>query len=299
MPEPIQSIHHISAIVGNPQENYDFYRHVLGLRLIKQTVNFDDPSVYHLYFSDQKSDPTFVLTFFPWDNQKTGNKGGGQPGRIAFAIPNGTIDYWKNILHGKGVTFTESTLFGNIGIEFSDPHQLDLALVETDQESDNPDIYGFYGLILQSHDYHATKRLLLDKMGALLVHETQAHLHFELTGRDRQRILLAKQSLPLGQFGIGTVHHVAWAVSSPENLEKWRHSLKEKAYSVTPVKDRKYFKSIYLKENGGIVFEFASLGPGFTVDEPFDQLGGHLQLPEQYENRRLEIKQHLPPLQIN
>ncbi|MGF3065860.1 VOC family protein [Facklamia sp. P12945] len=294
MVDKIQSIHHISAIVGNVQENYDFYTKVLGLKLVKQTVNFDDPSVYHTYFANSKVDNGTIMTFFPWDNDHKGTKGGGQVGRIAFSIPKGSLTAWQNQLEKHEITYHKSNMFSAATLEFSDPHDLDIALVEAETSSDNNEIIGFYGLVLLSTNPQGTLDLLTREMGAKLVEEADEYLHIELSGPEKHRVLLLKKAQPLGRFGISTVHHVAWSVDRLTDLQAWHDHLKEANYHLTPVKDRKYFKSIYLREKGGIIFEFATKEPGFQVDEDFDHLGSQLKLPEQFESKRSEIESSLP-----
>ncbi|MCR8968501.1 VOC family protein [Facklamia sp. 7083-14-GEN3] len=299
MVEKIQSIHHISAIVGNVQENYDFYTNILGLKLVKQTVNFDDPSVYHTYFANSNVDNGTIMTFFPWENEHKGTKGGGQVGRIAFSIPKGSVAQWEAQLEKHNISYQKSEMFAATTLEFSDPHDLDIALVESEVNSENNEILGFYGLVLLSTNPQGTLDLLTREMGAKLVEEADEYLHIELTGPEKHRVLLFKKALPLGRFGISTVHHVAWSVDQLTDLQAWRDYLKDANYHLTPVKDRKYFKSIYLREKGGIIFEFATKEPGFQVDEDFDQLGSQLKLPEQFESKRAEIESSLPDFKVD
>lgn len=296
--KPIQRIHHISAIVGDPNENLRFYRDVLGLRLIKQTVNFDDPSVYHLYFADYDVTPGTIMTFFPWPNNNYGWKGSGQVGRIAFRIPKGSVEYWKEHLTAESLTFKQTNLFGNTTLEFQDIHQLDLALVEGDTEADTPAILGFHGSILLSANPKETNDLLTTQMGLTRVTVEGDYHHFETVGKEKHRILTPILPQPGGRFGIGTVHHIAWSVPDIKALEDWQTKLRGEGFGATMIKDRNYFESVYLKERGRVIFEFATDGPGFMIDETFDELGQTLQLPAQYEHMREEYTRLLPELDV-
>ncbi|WP_156299416.1 VOC family protein [Streptobacillus canis] len=294
--EKIQRIHHISAIVGAAQENLDFYRNILNLRLIKRTVNFDDPNVYHLYFSNQKMENGTIMTFFPWENAHFGRKGSGQVGRIAFKIPKGSLEYWKNRLNEKNISFEESDLFFNKGIFFQDVHTLDLALVEGDEEADNNDIIGFYGSFLLSFKPEETANTLENDLGLEEVLRDDNYIHFKTLGEEKHHIIIPRKAAELGTWGVGTVHHIAWSVQNDEMHKMWQDYLISEGYGVTEVKDRNYFNAIYLKERGHIIFELATDTPGFGVDEPIETLGTQLKLPPQYEQYRDQIENNLKPL---
>ncbi|MGD6772476.1 VOC family protein [Staphylococcus simulans] len=296
--ENIKRIHHISAIVGDAQENLDFYRNVLGLQLIKQTVNFDDPGVYHLYFSRQDDDKRMVMTFFNWPNQHKGRVGSGQVGRIAFRIPKGSMDAWEAHLNEQGIETKISGLFDEATLEFNDVHGLALALVEGQEEAEDNAIIGFHGTELLSADPAGTRSTLVDDMGLSVVSENPSKIHLETEGEEKHQIIMSAQPLPKGLFGVGTVHHVAWSIPTEAEHLEWQKHMEDHGYFVTEVKDRNYFKAIYFKEKGDIVFEMATDGPGFAVDEPKDQLGQHLQLPPQYEDRREALTQNLKPLKL-
>ncbi len=296
MLEPIKRIHHISAIVGKSKENLAFYRDVLGLKLIKKTVNFDDPSVYHLYFTDQNEESDAVMTFFPWENAFEGRKGSGQVGRIAFSIPNGSIDYWKNQLADANVDVKETTLFGATTLEFNDPHTLELALVETDHVSDNTQILNFYGAVLNSANPEATARLLTEHLGLKSLESDEDYLRFETIGTERHHIIVPLETMERGRWGLGTVHHIAWSIPNDEQHKAWQDYLMDNGYGVTEIKDRNYFKAIYMKEDGHVIFEYATDGPGFAIDESPEELGKKLMLPPQYEPNRQQIEANLPSL---
>src|SRR5699024_3534209 len=219
-----------------------FYRDVLGLRLIKQTVNFDDSGVYHLYFGDYHGNPGTIITFFPWTNDNYGRKGSGQVGKIAFRVPKNSLDHWQEHLTNQNIEVHKTKLFGKDTLEFEDIHGLELAIVEGDTTADCPDILSFHGATLWSGDPEATETLLTDLMGLEKLNHDDDYLHYQTVGEEK--------------------------------------------FQVTDVRDRNYFKSIYTSEAGNIVFEFATDGPGFDVDEDVASLGTALKLPEQYEHRR-------------
>ncbi len=294
--EAIKNIHHISAIVGHPKENKQFYQEVLNLRLIKKTVNFDDPGTYHLYFSNDNVDPGTVITFFPWANAREGRVGSGQVGRIAFRIPKNSKDYWIQRLKDHHVEVTETSLFQRPTIEFEDIHGLDLALVESDEESETNSILGFHGSVLLSLRPIETLKELVDDLGLVELEHTEDAFHFETVGELKHHIIIPKTPMREGRWGVGTVHHIAWSVDD-ENVQKdWQNYLVGEGYHVTEVKDRNYFKAVYTKERGHIIFEFATVGPGFDRDEPKDQLGQKLMLPPQFEANREALVSKLPEL---
>lgn len=292
----IQHIHHISAIVGNAQENVDFYRDVLQLRLVKQTVNFDDSSVYHLYFGNQKAEDGSLMTFFPWDKVAPGQKGSGQVGHIAFRLPKGSIDYWKKRLVVHQVSYKESKWFDHQALFFQDRHGLNLALVEGDEVAEEAAILGFHGAELLSSNPEGSKDFLTAFMGLDLLAETESAYHLVTIGVLGHEIIIPKHSLDKGTWGPGTVHHIAWNVLDQEELVAYAQLFKNEGYYPTSERDRKYFRSIYLRESGHIIYEFATQGPGMTVDEPFEELGKNLQLSKVFENRRAAIMEKLKPL---
>lgn len=295
----MKHIHHISAIVGHPQETIDFYQKILRLSLVKQTVNFDDKDIYHLYFARRNGEPEGAITFFNWTYPEAeGVVGSGQIGRIAFRVPKGSLNRWKKHLDSHDIIYDTTKLFGKETLEFNDYHHLDLALVEGETESDTDDIEGFHGTIILSKAAQQSADDLDVFLGLKKIEEDEDYWHFETVGEKKHRVLVKKEALPMRRLGIGTVHHVAWAVADENELERWQKALQEKGYGHTPIKNRKYFHSIYYREPGKVVFEIATEGPGFTVDEPLDQLGKKLQLPEQFEESRAEIEAHLPDIHI-
>ncbi|MGT2744491.1 VOC family protein [Streptococcus phocae subsp. phocae] len=297
--ETIQNIHHISAIIGNVHENLAFYRNILKLRLVKQTVNFDDPNVYHLYFANQAADNGTLITFFPWDGAEPGRKGSAQVGRIAFRVPKGALSFWKQQLQDHQVPFKETNWFQAPALFFQDLHSLDLALVESDDSHSDPAILGFHGAILLSNDYTASQQFLKHYMGLVDVDQDDNYLRLKTVGDLAHEILLPKTSFDRGSWGPGTGHHIAWNVADLDALKTYQKGFEADRFHVTVVRDRKYFQSIYLRESGKVIYEFATTGPGMAVDESIDQLGQHLQLPDMYESRRSEIVNNLDPLNLD
>lgn len=291
---PINRIHHVSAIVGSSQENLWFYRTVLKLRLIKQTVNFDDPSVYHLYFDNHNKKA--VVTFFPWENARFGKKGGGQVGRIAFRVPKGSLGYWEERLRSFNIPYERNNLFIDNTIIFTDMHTLDLALVESNVNAETQDILDFHGVVLLSTKPDKTKSLLTNELGLVNFHKDDEFSHFKTDSEEAHHILVTNNATPIGSWGVGTVHHVAWSLDTDEEQMEWQSYLSKKGFGVTEVKDRNYFNAIYMREHGGIIFEYATVNPGFSVDELEEDLGTQLKLPKQYEPMREEIESRLVPL---
>lgn len=293
--QAIQRIHHISAIVGHPQENLSFYRNLLGLRLVKKTVNYENPDVYHLYFGNEKGDIGTLMTFFPRNDMDQGRQGSGQVGRIAFAVPKGSLSEWEDYLAEKGIAVEKSQLFFKPTLEFSDPHQLKLALVESDEEAADSSITGFYGVVLESEQPSDSLKFLTEVYQVPILDESSSHYLLKMKGEEGHKLLIPKEVLEKGKLGVGTVHHIAWSVEDNQALEAWAERLKEDFY-LTELKDRKYFSSLYFLSKDKIIYEMASDEPGLDVDEPLSELGQNLQLPPFYEEKRQEIEANLPKL---
>ncbi|MGX6961183.1 VOC family protein [Vagococcus xieshaowenii] len=294
----INKIHHISAIVGDVQENLNFYRDILGLRLIKQTVNFDDPSTYHLYFANDNEKMGTVITFFPWQNAYAGRVGGGQVGKIAFSIPKGSLTSWEDNFKQLQIPFTREPVFSGAQLHFSDPHGLSLSLVESTEASDNEAITDIHGVELLSTDYQQTLTSLTKHLGMSDAYEEADVSRIFIRGESVQEIVLPKTNFNIGRFGVGTVHHIAWSVPNDIKQMLWQDKLMALQYGVTEIKDRRYFKAIYLKEFGNIIFELATETPGFTIDESLEHLGETLMLPSQFESLREQIMAQLPELKV-
>ncbi|RFU65325.1 ring-cleaving dioxygenase [Peribacillus glennii] len=305
MKKQTTGIHHITAIVGNPQENVDFYAGVLGMRLVKKTVNFDDPGTYHLYFGDEKGSPGTIMTFFPWPNAYRGKIGGGQVGATLLIVPEGTLGFWEERLGVFNIPFIKSSRFGEDYLAFEDPHGLKLELSARNEgrksewsfggvSHDNA-IKGFGGAVLLSARPEKTMELLVDVMGLEKVGEDAEYVRFRSNGDIGNTIDVQKTALPPGSMGVGIVHHIAWRAEDFEDHESWRQYLANAGYGVTPVIDRQYFNAIYFREEGQILFEIATDPPGFTRDESAEEMGRRLLLPPWLEERRAHIEAALLP----
>ena len=308
MTKKTMGIHHITSIVGNPQENVDFYAGVLGLRLIKKTVNFDDPATYHLYFGDEGGKPGTVITFFPWANAHKGKVGDGQVGVTSYLVPSGAMEFWEKRLEKFDLSFRKTERFGEKYLEFDDPHGLHLEIVEREEGELNtrsfggvtPDvaIKGFGGATLLSKQPEKTAELLEKVMGLEKVGEDGDLMRFQSSGDIGNIIDLKLSSVGSGQMGVGTVHHIAWRANDDEDLLDWKKHVEGNKYGVSPVRDRNYFNAIYFKEDGDILFEISTDTPGFAHDESQETMGEKLMLPEQYESRREKIEEILLPFEV-
>ncbi|MCC3647122.1 MULTISPECIES: ring-cleaving dioxygenase [Bacillaceae] len=308
MNKAISGIHHISAIVGHPQENIDFYAGVLGLRMVKQTVNFDDPGTYHLYFGNNEGKPGTIITFFPWANAFQGEIGDGQVGVTSYAIPRGALEFWKDRFKKFKISYTMEKRFSEESIRFQDPHGLVLEMVERDEGETNiwtfggitPDVAvkGFAGATLYSSQPEQTAHLLESVMGLERIGEEGEIIRFQSSAPIGNVIDLKKTSGKRGRMGVGTVHHIAWRAEDDQDQLEWREYVRSNGYGVTPVRDRNYFNAIYFREHGEILFEIATDLPGFAHDESPGEMGEKLMLPEQYENMRDRIERKLIPIEV-
>ena len=309
---PILGLHHVTAIASDPQRNLDFYTQVLGLRLVKLTVNFDDPGTYHFYFGDGEGHPGTILTFFPWPGAKRGAAGNGQTTETAFAVPLGSLDFWRARLEANGVKSEPLTEhFGDAGLRFEDPDGMVVALIEDTSAPElliwreggvpaKAGIRGFHSVTLSLDGYEPTAQLLTEQMGFRLEKSEGPRHRFLVDdgGAGRTLDLVCQPAGPQARSGAGTVHHIAWRVTDDAAQETRRNQLTAARYNVSPVMDREYFHSIYFREPGGVLFEIATDPPGFTVDEPLESLGTHLKLPAQYESARQQIEKIVLPLQL-
>jgi len=313
MANPLLGIHHITAIAGNPQGNLDFYSGVLGLRLVKRTVNFDDPETYHLYYGDEVGHPGTILTFFPWTNAPRGRQGAGQATVIAFSIPQDSLGYWMERLKAFAVPFDVPVKrFDEEVLPLTDPDGLQFELVtdpvagqrsawENGPVQPRHAIRGFYGLTLTERSFDATSQLLIDVMGFQPVGESGSRCRLkvgESLGDQAMVDILTQPEASRGQVAVGTVHHVAWRTSDDIAQLDWRSGLAGRGINVTQVMDRQYFRSIYYREPGGVLFEIATDPPGFTTDENTAELGTTLKLPPWLEPRRDHLINVLPAIQI-
>jgi glyoxalase family protein len=308
----ILGIHHITALARDPQRNVDFYTEALGLRLVKRTVNFDDPGTYHLYYGDELGRPGTIMTFFPWPGSFQGYRGAGQATVTSFRVPNGALGYWRDRLTGLEVKYDEpSARFEREVLVFYDPDGLKLELVADDGGEDFrpwsgapvPSEYairGFAGLTLTESDLRSTARFLSDVMRFGLTGEEDNRLRFAAGSGDGAAAVEVEERRggSPGRIAAGTVHHVAWRVADDGAQSEWQESLSTAGVRVTPVRDRQYFRSIYFHEPSGVLFEIATDPPGFTLDEAREELGGSLRLPPWLESSRADIEQVLPPLAL-
>jgi glyoxalase family protein len=294
----LEGIHHITAITADAQENVDFYAGVLGLRLVKKTVNQDNPTVYHLFFADENGSAGSDLTFFEFPGVPPGRAGAGDVHRIVWRVGQpDSLDFWTERLTAHG---RDPERAGE-GLRFTDPEGLEheLLVVEVSDEpliADHPEVPGEYAL----QGFHAVRaysgapEASSDLLEALEFERTEAG--WEARGEERGGFY-AYDDPPSerSQQGAGSVHHVAWA-STFEDHEQWRERAISAGAQPTPVIDRFYFRSIYFREPSGVLFEIATLGPGFTVDEPLEHLGEKLSLPPDYEHLRSEVEPNLRPV---
>ena len=308
MGKKTMGIHHITAIVGQPQENVDFYAGVLGLRLVKQTVNFDDPGTYHLYFGNEGGKPGTIITFFPWADAYQGKIGGGQVGVTSYVVPKGAMKFWEKRLEKFNISFIKMERFGETYLEFDDPHGLHLEIVEREEGELNtwsfgevsPEvaIKGFGGATLLSTQPKQTAELLEKVMGLEFVAEEDDFIRFRSSADIGNIIDLKLTTIARGQMGVGIVHHIAWRASDDNDQLDWKKYIEGNGYGVTPVQDRNYFNAIYFREHGEILFEIATDPPGFAHDESHETMGKKLMLPEQYEINRSKIEQVLLPFEV-
>jgi glyoxalase family protein len=311
--QPILGIHHVTAIASDPQRNLDFYTEVLGLRLVKRTVNFDDPGTYHFYFGDEVGSPGSILTFFPWPGAARGSRGAGQVEVTSFSIPEGSLKYWEERLLASGTLVEKSgKRFGEEVLTLSDPDGLKLELV-AHSETDAPDhiwkhgsvpseqaIRRFYSVTLCENKIEDTVSVL-ETMGFRKIGEEGNRLRFDVGqgGASARADVLFDPKAKYGHVAAGSVHHVAWRVTGDESQKSWRNLLLKKHLNVTPVMDRCYFHSIYFLEPGGVLFELATDPPGFATDETVATLGETLKLPPWLESKRKHIEQILPAIELH
>ncbi|WP_413377694.1 ring-cleaving dioxygenase [Alkalihalobacillus sp. 1P02AB] len=303
-----KGIHHITAIVGDPQENVDFYAGVLGLRLVKKTVNFDDPGTYHLYFGNEDGHPGTIMTFFNWVGAYQGEVGGGQVGVTQFVVPTDALSFWEKRLEKFDIPVKKKVRFGESYLQFSDPHGLRLELVERGsgnaskwpfgEVSLDVAIKGFGGATLLSARPHETANLLTEVMGLEKVGEEGGWMRFKSIGEIGNIIDLNITAVGRGQMGVGTVHHIAWRAHDDADQLEWQDYVRSNGYGVTPVQDRNYFNAIYFREHGEILFEIATDPPGFAHDESQETMGAQLMLPVQYEPHRAKIERELLPFDV-
>jgi glyoxalase family protein len=308
--EPLKGIHHVTAMAGDPQTNVDFYCGVLGLRLVKLTVNFDDPNTYHLYYGDAIGSPGTILTFFPLGQNSRGTIGTGEVTTVSFAVPKGSLRFWEEHLEKQSVAGTTGVeRWGFTRMELHDPDGIRLEIVEDPAPrpfsfwkgggiAESFAIRGLFGITMSVASGANSVRFLVDRLGAKPEATAEGSELFALGEPERagfvEVVTLGQRRR--GQIGPGTVHHVAWRVANEDEQLAWQSKLSQSGVGVTPVRDRKYFRSIYFREPGEVLFEIATDPPGFTVDEPRDSLGSKLQLPQWLECERPFLHKLLSPI---
>jgi glyoxalase family protein len=312
MDNRVSGLHHITAIAGHAQRNYDFYGKVLGLRFIKKTVNFDDPGTYHFYFGDETGTPGSILTFFPWEGVRKGSQGPGMATEIGYSVPAGSFAFWADRLKQNNVRITgEGTRLGEQYLSFEDPDGLPLSLIapstgdnrkpwETNDVKASVATRGFHSVTLSLRSIAPTAKVLEDILGYALQSQEGNRFRYRTDAVSGASVVdvLETPSLPAGINAGGTIHHIAFRVQNEDVLMAYREKVVAAGLHITPKIDRNYFFSLYFREPGGVLFELATDNPGFSVDEPVSELGTHLKLPPQYEGRRHEIEEVLPRLEV-
>jgi glyoxalase family protein len=308
----IIGMHHVTAIASYPQRNLDFYSSVLGLHLVKLTVNFDDPGSYHFYFGDEIGRPGSILTFFPWPGSRAGRRGTGQAAQVSFRVGPGALPYWQDRLVRHEVTVDRpAERFNEPLLSFMDPDGLLVELIERD-DNDGPDpwqegiveaeyaIRGLHSVTLFERNAARTAEFLTEVLGFQAGESKGSRGRFlsSRMGAGNSIDVVDMPSVPAGLTGAGTVHHVALRAETAEQQLEWRSRIIDAGLTVTPVLDRQYFQSIYFREPGGTLFEIATDLPGFAIDEPAAGLGMELKLPPWLEAQRAEIVNELPRLRL-
>jgi glyoxalase family protein len=309
MTDSTPGLHHVTAIAGDPQANADFYVETLGLRFVKRTVNHDDTNTYHFYFGDYEGTPGTNITFFPWsDSGRDGQFGAGQTRDTAYLIPPESVDFWVQRLDEQGVAVEESERFGDTVIRFSDPDGIGLELVASEHArdsdavswpdgpvSENHQLRGFHSVTLAVRDFGPTEEILTEVLGYEHVGDDGDRRRYQTPAGGPHSILdLVQTDAGRGTMGVGTVHHVAFTAENVDELEAYKEAYADHGLSASGPIDRKYFQSLYCREPGGVLFEIATDGPGFDVDEDVEDLGSSLVLPEWLEAERAEIEAALP-----
>ncbi len=314
MQPTISGIHHVTAITADAQKNIDFYCGVLGLRLVKLTVNFDDPRSYHLYYGDELGRPGTIMTFFAWPGLVRGRIGPPQVTATAFAIPELSLTYWSDRLAEKGVEVQGIVeRFGQKVLQCADPDGMDIEVVGVRDSAGQPWLNGgvpvehairsIHSVSISEEGYERTAELLTDVMGFIEQESEGNRFRYRAGTPDSFEFasnidVVCSPDARHGLMGSGIVHHVAFRTPDDTQQRRWREIAAQRGFNVSPIMDRKYFHSIYFREPGGVLFEIATDGPGFTIDEPAEQLGSGLMLPSQYESRRDAIERALPPVKL-
>lgn len=310
MENTINGIHHITAIAGGAKKNYDFYTRILGLRMVKKTVNFDDPQTYHLYYGDEVGTPGTILTFFPWQGITAGRRGARQVTEIGYSVPEGSLDFWLKRFEDNNVLYNKpAEKFGEQYLTVLDPDGLKLELTvpkkddtrlpwETTEVKTENATRGFHNITITTNKIDATAKILTDVFGYRLLEQHVNRYRFITDAVDNAAIvdLVEVAGEVAGHVAGGSVHHVAFRVKNEEILIQYREKIAALGLHITDKIDRNYFYSLYFREPGGVLFELATDNPGFSVDESVAELGSGLKLPAQYEKMRGELEKSLPSL---
>ncbi|HEY0297828.1 MAG TPA: ring-cleaving dioxygenase [Arachidicoccus sp.] len=308
----ITGIHHVTGITGGAQKNLEFYAGILGLRLVKKTVNFDASSVYHLYYGDESGSPGSILTFFPYEGLTEGRHGKGMLNTTTFSASMSSLDFWLQRLKKFSIPFKQpqERFDGEAVVYFEDTDGLGLELIFNDKDNrkghtndniieDNA-IKGFYNVEIWEEGYERTAALLTNQLYHTLIAEKGNRFRFAATDVPGNYVdLVCSPDSLKGLAGSGTVHHIAFSTPDAEAQAQVKKNIIERGLNTTPVLDRKYFKSVYFREPGGVLFEVATALPGFSVDEPAAHLGENLMLPEWLEKERSRLEANLPALHID
>ncbi|WP_420641729.1 ring-cleaving dioxygenase [Candidatus Leptofilum sp.] len=310
--KPVQGLHHITAVASNPHKNVNFFHHILGQRLVKKTVNFDDPGTYHLYYGDEVGTPGTIMTYFPWQHMRRGSRGNWETAALAYTIRPEAMGFWQNWLKKNHIATGElQTRFGADVLPFTDPDGLPLELITSEAPAtlhhwtegpinEKEALRGFHSVTLWLDEVEPTGKLLTEQLGYQFVGEEGNRFRYQADANDMGIIvdILHRPGQPSGQFGAGSIHHIAFrTVDDAEQLE-YLQKLRQAGQHVTPVQDRQYFHSIYFRSPGGVLFEIATDAPGFPYDEPVAELGTHLKLPSWLEQHRPAIEARLPEIEL-
>lgn len=307
-----RGLHHVTAIATDPQSNVNFYTRALGLRLVKQTVNFDAPDTYHLYYGDEQGSPSTLLTFFPWPGVSPGRQGAGMTTATAFSVPGTSLGWWQTRFKALSIDTDPPASRGDEDVlTFRDPDGMIIDLVASDGDqrsgwdgvSDIPAdhaVRGLHAITLSEAQLDPSATMLTELLGMSITGEEGNRARFGMAGGSSGALVdvfagVRDRGLQAG----GTVHHVAFRAPDLTTMTAWQQELMSSGVSVTQILDRQYFKSIYFREPGGVLFEIATDTPGFAIDEPLLELGRHLKLPPWLEPNRDQIAASLPPLQLD
>jgi glyoxalase family protein len=308
MTNKILGLHHITAIAGEAQRNYDFYTRVLGLRLVKKTVNFDDPGTYHFYYGNEVGTPGSILTFFPWEGIQKGRVGTGMATEIGYSVPEGSLEFWNNRFNELNVKHGEvNQRLGEQYLSLEDPDGLLLNLIvptsednrkpwTTNEVKEDAATKGFHSVVLTVKKVEPTAKILTEIFGYKLLTQEGNRYRFITEANVTANIVDIVEE-PNGNHGHnagGTNHHVAFRAKDDNVMMEFREKVKSAGLNITEKIDRNYFYSLYFREPNGVLFEIASDNPGFAIDEPVNELGTHLMLPSQYEEYRTRIEEWLP-----